>query len=162
MAMRGLDVFVRQAEAVGRAPQRAAKQAAAYLAEAAVSDIVEASPVRTGEYRASHVVGTGAERIEALVFEHPDRPLPDAPAAPRETPIPGPDLAAVRASLTGLRPFAQVIVGNDKFYAPYIEHGTALMSARLVYQRAQSAVETRTAEVQRIFEEELRRAAGGA
>lgn len=151
-----LAAFNREMKALVDAVPEAHVAAQAALVGSAFAQIAEASPVRTGEYRASHTIGIGFERTGAFLFEHPQRPEPAKPAVPRESPIPGPDVAQARASLEGVTPFQSLVIENQKFYAGYLEFGTALMAPRLIYEAARVASERRGAVAQQAFEQELR------
>lgn len=155
MAAPNLDAFLAEVRKLNEAVPRAHAKAHAHLVETAFGDVVEGSPVQTGEYRASHTIGLGVERVQSFLFEHPERPEPDAPARPRETPIPAPDVGAAASTLQTLAPFQSVVLENPKFYAGFLEYGTARMVPRLIYERARANTEGRMAEAESIFFEEL-------
>ena len=146
--LRELDEFLRALpDAIGRAHA----DAHAHLLTEAFAGIAERSPVRTGEYRASHTVALGAERPETLLYEHPERPEPDEPARPRVAPIAPPNESDVAASLAGLAPYQAAVIHNAKFYAGFLEYGTARMEPRLIYEGEVAATEARTREAEAVF-----------
>lgn len=158
MAAPNIGAFLARARAIPRRIPKAHAKAQAYLAEAAFADIAESSPVRTGSYRASHTLGTGAARTESFLFEHPDRPVPNERPEPRSTPLPPPDLGSVASSLAKLAPFQRVVLANAIFYAPFIEYGTGAMSPRLVFDRARQNTRSRLAQARAIFLREVQAA----
>lgn len=156
MPVRNADTFLKYVQGLSEHIGTAHAKAQGHLVAAAFADVVESSPVRTGEYRASHVVGTGGERLEEFLYEHPERPEAEAPAASREVPLPPPDVGSAAAAVANLTPYENVIVGNDKFYGPFLEFGTARMEPRLIYDRAARNTEGRLADAQAIFDGALR------
>lgn len=130
-------------------------KAQAYLAESAFGDLVEASPVRTGSYRASHTIGVGAGKTENFLFEHPSRPVPDERPPARETPIEAPDSGAVSAALEGIAPFQRIVLANAIYYAPFLEYGTGASSPRLIFDRARENARGRVEAAKLVFLREL-------
>ena len=130
-----------------REMQRAEEQVLAAL-EAAKIDlageafgvIVERSPVRTGAYRAEHVV-TDVGGTE-MFYESPDRPgpnaiIPDIGSVQFEAP----SARDVRSALagTGLR---SVMIQNNRFYAGQLENGTSAQAPQGIYQASADEVST--------------------
>lgn len=152
-----LDQFEREIDALVDAVPAAIAAANAALAGDAFANIVEASPVRTGEYRASHTIGLGSERTTSYLFEHGERPVPDAPAAPREVPIGPPDVSEAQASLDSIRASdTSILIENQKFYAGFLELGTAKMEPRLIYEGARVVAERSSGVAQEAFDAKLR------
>lgn len=148
--------FDRELARLESAIPRAHARAHAALVFGAFVGIVTRSPVRTGEYRASHEILAGeSDRPAGRVFEHPQRPPPLAPAVQRPSPLPPPDLGAVDGALRGLEPFQRVELQNQKFYAGFVENGSANMPPRLIYERASLEAAARVPLAEALFFEEL-------
>lgn len=131
-------------ELIDAVPQTHAQVQGELLADA-FEDVVVASPVDTGAYRAGHTMGTGEGRVESFLYEHPDRVSEEAQlgfdqyagvvtiARSRpETQLPPPDLASARAAARALSPFGWAGLLNQVEHANIVEdvHGYA------VYERA--------------------------
>lgn len=113
-----------------------------------VDDLVAGSPVRTGAYRAAHAVGTGADAPTQLVYDSPEHPEPDAVFHPGGQPIfQVPDGALARKSYEGEEPFQRAVIFNDRFYAGFLEYGTATMAPRAIYATAEVAAEVTAQEI---------------
>jgi hypothetical protein len=95
----------------------------------AYRDLVETSPVRTGAYRAEHVIEQGDGSI---LHESANRPGPDAVVNP---PILL-DAPTIPASVTA-GDFAVVQIANRRFYAAQLEYGSASSAPRYIYTQAE-------------------------
>jgi hypothetical protein len=94
--------------------------------------IVDRSPVRTGAYRAEHVV-TNPAGTETY-YEHPDRPgpntiVPDVGGVQFEPPSAREVVEAVKG--TGLD---SVMIQNNRFYAGLLENGSSAQAPQGIYQ----------------------------
>jgi len=99
-----------------------------------INDLVAGSPVRTGAYRASHAVGTGADAPTHLVYDSPEHPEPNAVFHPGGQPIfQVPDGELARKSYEAEAPFQRAVLFNDRYYAGMLEYGTASMAPRAIY-----------------------------
>jgi len=95
--------------------------------------LVESSPVKTGRYRAEHVIL--ADR--RFVFEHPGRVGPTGKPIPSEI-IPPPDMGSVASSLLEIRIGEKVEFLNQIVYAEPVER------ANMVYAKLAIAAQHET------------------
>ncbi|HEX9639752.1 MAG TPA: hypothetical protein VGB13_00400, partial [Candidatus Krumholzibacteria bacterium] len=103
------------------------------LSEAVIDgyrDIIETSPVRTGAYRAEHVIEQGSEEGGSLLYEADNRPGPDAPVTSRfsefgerggsfeAVQFDAPSVDAARNAVADAKPYETIQIANRRFYAP--------------------------------------------
>lgn len=138
MDMREIDAEIQRSRE--EAP-RTARALAADVVEFAMNEVVTRSPVWTGAYRASHVVKDG----ENYVYKGPDYQQPNAV---RRNPPDGiyeaANPQAARAAAVGhlvANPKARFEIVNERYYASFLEFGTARMAPRAIYGSAAVATD---------------------
>ncbi len=110
------------------------------LVAQAYEDLVETSPVDTGAYRAEHVIEEGEGGSSgSIVYEASNRPGPDAVVQRGESQLERPDTGAAKVALSSIPLFATVAIVNRRFYAAFLEYGTAQMAPRAIYARVAAA-----------------------
>jgi hypothetical protein len=135
--------FDREMEAIeARLPTAIRDALVSIVADVAYPDIIERSPVRTGAYRAEHIIGVGrGEAIAQILYEAPNRVGPDAiPQLDAGAVLEPPNAQAAKVQMSAVRPFVPLVILNQRFYASLIEYGTGSMEPRQVYEGARQRV----------------------
>lgn len=128
------------------------KQRALICYEVYRDNIVDASPVKTGNYRARHMVRASG----TVIYSHPQK-LTGRTKPPKGTVIPRPDFRKVRAVLLRLPLNSRIVFENDAYYAGIIENGNATRRGLHIYDRAGSVFESRSRRIEKEIQKALRK-----
>lgn len=137
--MDNLDQFIAELDAIEAEIPRAHRDLQVALAIAAFSDIVDHSPVKSGAYRAEHVIGEG--EALALRYEADNRPGPTAVVHVIGGALEPPDVGAAKAAISDVQPFGLVTIFNQRFYGPQLESGSSAQAPNGVYGPAADRLE---------------------
>jgi hypothetical protein len=129
--MADLDQWTREMDQITNAIPEAFRDFHVSLAVVAFEHIVEGSPVRTGAYRAEHVIGEG-ESLD-LLYESDNRPGPDAVVHTLGTPLAPPSVGDAKVQIADIEPFSLLTILNQRFYASQLETGSSAQAPNGVY-----------------------------
>ncbi len=147
-----LDDFIREADRMSGAVVQAWAEGAVEIATRSYEKLVEktesSGSVDTGAYRAEHVI----EQQGRPIFTHPDRvgpnvPLPSQKAVGQPPLIDAASILDVEEALAARLDPGSITFVNRRFYAELLEHGSALIEERKIYETAADATEVIAKEV---------------
>lgn len=129
--------FERQMADAERQILEAIEGAKVDLVGAAFDQIVNRSPVRTGAYRAEHVI---TDESGAYLYESDNRPGPDAVVPVTGSVLAAPNVREARDSVRGTG-LESVTIENNRFYAGRLEDGSSQQAPQGIYQVTADAVD---------------------
>lgn len=133
--MDNLPEFLAEIDQMERELPKVHRDTQVELLIAAYEDLIQRSPVLTGAYRAEHLLTEGESF--AIRYEAPNRAGPDEPARIDGGVLEPPNVGDAKLAIEAVAPFSLLSAINQRFYAPFLEYGTATMTPRLIYQSAE-------------------------
>ena len=132
--------FVRQWNAIEEAVPKEVTKLQEKMVVAGLGNVSVMSPVRSGAYRAEHLIEVGSgDHVSRRLYENEDRIGPDTPTPEDyDAPIKAPSLGEAQSNVEGqLEPYGSVQVANRRFYSVIVEDAYGYK----VYERGAQALE---------------------